>query len=114
MVGADEGGVSVGRFDGVAEIVALGAELGLEDLVFDGPAVGEREGDWESAGEGFELGISLNVGSAEAVNDGAPLGLVEGDKDSATLGFADGSAVGPKMTIRRDIVMRFDENVYVK
>ena len=106
LVGADVGGVSVGRLDGVSDRVLLGAALGLEDSVFDGPAVGDREGDWDSTGEGFELGVRLNVGSAEAVNDGAPLGLVEGGKDSLTLGLVEGSVVGPDMPMRKDIVMR--------
>lgn len=45
LVGADDGGVSVGRLDGASEAVALGAALGLEDAVFNGAVVGEREGD---------------------------------------------------------------------
>lgn len=114
LVGADDGGVSVGRLDGKAEPVTLGAALGLEDSVFDGATVGDREGDWDSTGEGFELGIWLSVGSAEADTDGEPLGFVEGGKDSATLGFIEGSVVGSEMTIRKDIMMRFDEYIYVK
>ena len=110
LVGADEGGVSVGRLDGDSDTVALGAALGLEDLVFDGDIDGDREGDWDSTGEGFELGFWLNVGSAEGVTDGAPLGFDEGNNDGALLGLVEGSMVGPKMSIKKRQCNEIDKN----